>query len=73
MTDQDEQAGAVFDVVVNDEEQYSIWQVGRPIPAGWNAVGRQGTKEDCLAYIEETWVDMRPRSVRLFHEAGSAS
>jgi MbtH protein len=67
--DREDAQTSVFDGVVNDEEQYSIWQVGRPVPAGWNSVGERGTKEDCLAYIEEHWVDMRPRSVRLFHEA----
>jgi MbtH protein len=54
-----------FDVVVNDEEQYSIWAVGRPIPAGWHTVGTRGTREDCLGHIEEVWTDMRPKSLRV--------
>lgn len=54
-----------FDVVVNDEEQYSIWAAGRPVPAGWSTVGVRGTREHCLAHIEEVWTDMRPRSLRL--------
>jgi MbtH protein len=54
-----------YDVVVNDEEQYSIWAVGRAVPAGWHAVGVSGTKEECLGHIEEVWTDMRPKSLRL--------
>jgi MbtH protein len=51
-------------VVLNDEEQYSIWPDDRPPPAGWRAGGRRGTRQDCLAYIDEVWTDMRPLSVR---------
>jgi MbtH protein len=54
----------VFNVVVNHEEQYSIWPVGREIPAGWSAVGKSGKKKECLDYIEEIWKDMRPLSLR---------
>lgn len=53
-----------FDAVVNDEEQYSIWLVGRELPDGWRRVGVQGTKEECLDYIETIWTDMRPLSLR---------
>jgi MbtH protein len=53
-----------YKVVVNHEEQYSIWFVDRENPAGWNDVGREGTKEECLAYIEQIWTDMRPLSLR---------
>lgn len=53
-----------YEVVVNDEEQYSIWLSDKDIPAGWRAVGMSGTKERCLAYIEEVWTDMRPLSLR---------
>jgi MbtH protein len=55
---------AVFDVVVNDEEQYSIWRDGLPLPLGWKSVGFQGFKDECLAYIDAHWTDMRPLSVR---------
>jgi MbtH protein len=55
---------AVFEVVVNHEEQYSIWPADREIPAGWRAVGKQGTKAECLAHINEVWTDMRPLSLR---------
>ncbi|WP_182875693.1 MbtH family protein [Microbispora sp. H10670] len=55
---------AEYTVVVNHEEQYSIWQTGTAPPAGWREVGVRGSKERCLAYIEEAWTDMRPLSVR---------
>lgn len=53
-----------YHVVINDEEQYSIWTTEQEIPAGWRAVGQTGDKERCLSYIEEVWTDMRPRSLR---------
>jgi MbtH protein len=53
-----------YAVVVNDEEQYSIWRAGRELPAGWRAEGFTGTEDECLDYIEETWTDMRPASLR---------
>jgi MbtH protein len=51
-------------VVVNDEEQYSIWPADRALPPGWRAVGPSGGADECLAWIGEHWTDMRPRSVR---------
>ncbi len=51
-------------VVVNDEEQYSIWPADRDMPLGWRRDAFTGTEEECLAYIEETWTDMRPASLR---------
>jgi len=54
----------VYAVVVNHEEQYSIWLADRVPPAGWRAVGKQGLKDECLAYIDEVWTDMRPLSIR---------
>jgi MbtH protein len=53
-----------FAVVVNDEEQYSIWFADRQPPPGWSAVGQEGPKAECLAYIETVWTDMRPKSLR---------
>ncbi|MEO8673044.1 MAG: MbtH family NRPS accessory protein [Tahibacter sp.] len=53
-----------FEVVVNHEEQYSIWMLGRELPLGWKTVGKSGSKDECLAYIKEVWTDMRPRSLR---------
>jgi MbtH protein len=52
-------------VVINDEEQYSIWPADRAAPDGWREDGCRGTKAECLAHISEVWVDMRPRSLRL--------
>lgn len=52
-------------VVVNDEEQYSIWAEGRAVPAGWRPVGVSGTREVCLEHIGQVWADMRPKSLRL--------
>ena len=51
-------------VVINDEEQYSIWPDYRDLPAGWTAAGKSGTKTECLAHIKEVWTDMRPLSLR---------
>ena len=51
-------------VVINDEEQYSIWPAGHDLPAGWRHDGFTGTEDECLAYIDETWTDMRPGSLR---------
>ncbi|HEX2058803.1 MAG TPA: MbtH family NRPS accessory protein [Actinomycetota bacterium] len=53
-----------YTVVVNDEEQYSIWPHGRALPLGWKEAGRTGSKQECLEYVEEVWTDMRPRSLR---------
>jgi MbtH protein len=53
-----------FQVVVNAEEQYSIWPAEREIPSGWRAIGKSGTKKECLAHIEEVWTDLRPASLR---------
>ena len=53
-----------YQVVVNHEEQYSIWPADRELPLGWKAAGKSGTKEECLAYIKEVWTDMRPLSLR---------
>jgi MbtH protein len=65
MSDEDDiDLGRTYTVVVNDEEQYSIWWVDREIPPGWFDVGKSGSKEECLAYIDEMWTDMRPLSLR---------
>ena len=54
----------VYKVVINHEEQYSIWPADRENPLGWKDVGKEGTKKECLDYIEEVWTDMRPLSLR---------
>ncbi|MFI1409864.1 MbtH family protein [Streptomyces sp. NPDC020707] len=56
-------------VVVNDEDQYSLWASGREIPAGWRATEMSGTREKCLAHIDRVWTDMRPLSLRLATDA----
>lgn len=54
----------MYRVVLNDEEQYSIWPVDREMPPGWREEGFSGEEEACLAHIDEVWTDMRPRSLR---------
>ncbi|MBB4212571.1 MbtH family protein [Rhodothalassium salexigens] len=54
----------VFAVVVNDEEQYSLWPDARPLPPGWRRDGFTGPETACLAHIETVWTDMRPLSLR---------
>jgi uncharacterized protein YbdZ (MbtH family) len=54
----------VYNVVLNHEEQYSIWPMHKDIPRGWKQAGKQGTKDECLAHIREVWTDMRPLSLR---------
>ncbi|EIK94323.1 MbtH-like protein [Pseudomonas sp. M47T1] len=58
----------VFTVVVNHEEQYSIWPEYKAIPQGWREAGKSGLKAECLAFIEQVWTDMRPLSLRLHME-----
>ena len=53
-----------YKVVVNHEEQYSLWAAERELPPGWREAGKAGAKADCLAYIKEVWKDMRPLSLR---------
>ena len=60
----DEQDTTIYKVVVNHEEQYSIWPAYKDLPNGWREAGRQGGKDECLAYIKEVWTDMRPLSLR---------
>ncbi len=54
----------IYKVVVNHEEQYSIWLADKENPLGWRDVGKSGLKADCLEYIKEVWTDMRPLSLR---------
>ena len=54
----------IYRVVMNHEEQYSIWPADRDLPFGWNDAGKTGPKAECLAYIQEVWTDMRPKSLR---------
>lgn len=54
----------IYAVVVNHEEQYSIWPIERDLPPGWKKEGKIGTRQECLDHIEEVWTDMRPLSLR---------
>ena len=54
----------IYKAVVNHEEQYSIWPIDRANPLGWNDAGKTGTKAECLAFIKDVWIDMRPLSLR---------
>jgi MbtH protein len=60
----DEQDDRTYKVVLNHEEQYSIWPAERENAPGWRDAGQTGTKAECLAYIETVWTDMRPLSLR---------
>jgi MbtH protein len=64
MSNEDREDTTIYTVVMNHEEQYSIWPADRELPLGWTAVGKEGSKAECLAYIEEVWTDMRPLSLR---------
>lgn len=64
MSENDHKDATVYNVVVNHEEQYSIWPTYREVPLGWKDTGKSGSKEECLDYIKEVWLDMRPLSLR---------
>lgn len=63
----------IYKVVVNHEEQYSIWPEHRENPLGWQSVGKTGLKQECLDYIKEVWTDMRPLSLRQQMEKTASS
>ena len=62
--DTEKEDTAIYKVVINHEEQYSIWPVDRENPLGWKDVGKSGLKAECLTYIKDVWTDMRPLSLR---------
>jgi MbtH protein len=68
----DDDDGRRFKVVLNHEEQYSIWPEGREVPLGWRVEGTVGSKAECLLRIEAVWTDMRPLSLRRAMEAAAA-
>ncbi|MFI5836558.1 MbtH family protein [Micromonospora sp. NPDC051300] len=72
MTQQDQTDDRTYRVVVNDEEQYSIWPADRELPAGWHAKDVEGSREACLEHIGEVWTDMRPLSLRRRMEQAAA-
>jgi MbtH protein len=63
MTNPFEDENGEFLVLVNEEQQYSLWPTFREVPAGWSTVGPKGSRKECLDYVEEHWVDMRPKSL----------
>ncbi len=73
MSLEDREDQTQYKVVVNTEEQYSIWFADREAPAGWREVGVNGQKSECLAYIKEVWTDMRPLSLRKSMEEAARS
>jgi uncharacterized protein YbdZ (MbtH family) len=62
--DPDKEDTTIYKVVVNHEEQYSIWPEYKDNPLGWKDAGKAGPKAECLAYVKEVWTDMRPLSLR---------
>lgn len=65
--------GQVYLVVLNHEEQYSIWRADREVPAGWRTDGTSGTRAECLEHIGRVWTDMRPLSLRRRMEQAAAA
>jgi MbtH protein len=62
--DADQEERRHYIVLVNHEEQYCLWPKGKAVPDGWRADGMEGTRAECVAYVDETWLDMRPLSLR---------
>lgn len=64
MSEREENDGVLYRVVMNEEEQYSIWPASKQMPLGWSEAGPQADKQQCLDYIKRVWTDMRPLSLR---------
>ena len=64
MANEQDEDRRTYTVLVNDEEQYSLWLADLRVPAGWRAAGKVGTKQECLDYVRSVWTDMRPLSLR---------
>lgn len=71
MSADDTEDTTTYRVLVNDEEQYSLWLADRESPPGWRDTGRRGSKAECLAYVREVWTDMRPASLRRAMDRGA--
>ena len=69
MYQDDTEDTTIYKVVLNHEEQYSVWPAERENPSGWRDAGKQGLKQECLEYIKEVWTDMRPLSLRKIMDA----
>ncbi|MEM7198652.1 MAG: MbtH family protein [Planctomycetota bacterium] len=64
MSMDDDDTTTPMKAVINEEEQYSIWPLDRELPPGWREAGKEGPRDEVLAWIDEVWTDMRPRSLR---------
>ena len=64
LSSDEQEHNTIYKVVVNHEKQYSIWPAERGNPIGWRDAGKSGPKDECLAYIKDVWIDMRPLSLR---------
>jgi MbtH protein len=71
MSREENEDDRIYKVVINHEEQYSIWLAHKENPRGWLDVGKSGRKEECLSYIKEVWTDLRPLSLRKKMEASA--
>jgi len=60
----DDDAERLYTVLVNEEEQFSLWPLEKSIPKGWRPAGKEGTRAECARYVDEVWTDMRPLSLR---------
>jgi MbtH protein len=60
----DEDGARLFKVLINEEDQYSLWPATFDVPRGWWETGKHGTQQECTTYVDEVWTDMRPRTVR---------
>jgi MbtH protein len=63
MTNPFEDEDGEFEVLVNDENQHSLWPVFVNVPDGWRIVHPADSRQNCLDYIEQHWTDMRPQSL----------
>ena len=70
MANSDQDDGRTYTVLINHEEQYSLWLKCNDIPLGWKAVGKDGSKAECLEYVKNVWTDMTPLSLRKQAGAG---
>ncbi|ROQ63307.1 MbtH protein [Streptomyces sp. 840.1] len=68
----DQEDNRTYQVVVNQEEQYSLWPADRELPLGWRPEGKTGPKAECLEHIKTVWTDMRPLSLRLRMDEATA-
>jgi MbtH protein len=73
MSNEEREDTTIYEAVMNHEEQYSIWPADRDLPLGWSKAGKSGLKPEVLAWIEEVWTDMRPKSLRDKMDADAAN